>query len=228
MPNNFLGRVVVTGPAADVNRFVADMQAVIPRPCFCLLAIPAPNVFLTPSVPPPASESEDAPWSAQLTPEEELQLIECGGSFESLTEGAHWGCRGGCYDMRIQNANGRAQFKFWTPLSPMSRLVGVRLKQKYPKLAFAYSGHDEFDPQEKPIWSWAARQVATDDDALEAILTCKMVDSSMFLVFGGMDAFQRKMRAKAVELTKGDIKKANKICKGAFGHLATYMALLPS
>jgi hypothetical protein len=217
MPNHFLGRVVVTGPAADVNRFVADIRAVIPRPCFCLLAIPPSSVF----------ESEDAPWSAQLTPEEQLQLIECSGLSEWFTERANWGCSGGCYDMRIQNANGRAQFKFWTPLSPMSRLVGVRLKQKYPTLAFAYSGHDECDPQEKPIWSWAARQVATEDDALEAILTCKMVESSMFLAFGSMDTFKRKMAAKAVELTKGDVKKANRICKGAFGHLATYVALIP-
>jgi hypothetical protein len=95
MLNHFVSRMVVTGPAPDIRKLVADLRA-LPRPCFCLLAIPPPDVFLNPSVPllgDYPSEQEISEWKARLTPEERQQLADINGNFDEFTEKAYWGCR---------------------------------------------------------------------------------------------------------------------------------------
>jgi hypothetical protein len=54
--------------------------------------------------------------------------------------------------MKIFTLNRWGIFDFWTPTRPMSRLIGVRLKQKYPTPGFAYTARDEFYPLMGPVW----------------------------------------------------------------------------
>jgi hypothetical protein len=88
------------------------------------------------------SERERSEWEAKLTSDERQQLADSGGSFHNFTEKAYCGCKCGCFEMEIKNSDKQCMCNFGTPHRPMSRLIGVRLKQKYPTLGFDYSGHD--------------------------------------------------------------------------------------
>jgi hypothetical protein len=182
------------------------------------------------------SEREQSEWEAKLTSDERQQLADCGGSFHSFTEKAYWGCEWGCCEMEIKNSDKQCIFNFWTPLRPMSRLIGVRLKQKYPTLGFDYSGHDEFDLPMKPIWHWKCGDVATEDDARVAMLTEKVQKHNAMMSFierfapNDVDTKNKIfefIRKDILEFADGDLQKGQRMYDEAVVHLRTYLALIP-
>jgi hypothetical protein len=79
MPNHFDSQVTVTGPAADIDRLIADLKK--GHNCFCILSDPPPDILLKGPIGVSGDDSKElcmaTPWFEGLSEDLKTEYRNC-------------------------------------------------------------------------------------------------------------------------------------------------------